>query len=537
MPATKNKQRKKASVPRSKKTSAAPAPLVATPVALLVSALSGAVLGLSAPGFDQWYLAWIGVVPFLLLAVSSNGWKDAFLRGLLFGTAYNLVYLNWYLHLQPLSWLGYNFVEGMALSSFAWLVVALHQGLILALIACLIRLIPLTGGFLPRLVDDRFCLPAPVVIPLFWVLIENKIGNAHNLLGVPWSMIEYSQYHQLPLIQAASWIGGIGIGALIITFNTVLAGLIATTTARLSFKSLACTTVSSAVSHALTIALCALGLVAWGYSRLSSPRYANETVSVLQGNINIDMEKRQHAYTLADLAQRYGSLLTRAPAGLCIWTESSLPTFLKDEPQLLANLQKCCQEGQHDIIVGTLDKDFDGRPYNSAIAISSQGKLVDAVYHKRYLVPFGEYTPGFARYLPEWAQRLTNTPAGQGFSSGKKPTVLDVSGQSVAPLICFETLSPELVASSVRNGGQLLVNLSDLAWFHKSMVGDQMVAFSVLRAVEAGRYFVFAANTGPSAIIDENGRVLKRSVLDKALVLSGKVRLSNELTPFVQWFN
>jgi apolipoprotein N-acyltransferase len=534
MPATKAKQRKKTSVPRSKNSSVS---FVSTPVAFVLAALSGALLGFSAPGFDQWYLAWIGVVPFILLTVSSNGIKDAFVRGLLFGWAYNLVYLSWYLHLQPLNWLGYNAAEGMALSSAAWLLVSGHQALIIAVLAAVIRVLPLTGGFLPRVDEGRLCLPAPLLIPLLWVLIENKIGNAHDLLGVPWSMIEYSQYKQLPLIQAASWIGGIGIGALIVMFNTAVAGLIATVTSRLSFKSLACTTVSSAMSHTLTVALCVLGVVAWGYSRLGSPNFANETVSVVQGNINIDMEKHHHVYSLSDLAQHYERLVSRAPAGLCIWTESALPAYLKDEPTLLSDLKNFCKDGKRDMVIGALDRDYDGRPYNSALAITSSGTLVDTIYHKRYLVPFGEYMPGFAHYLPDWAQRLTNTPAGQGFSAGKIPAGLSFSDKVVAPLICFETLSPELVVASVRNGGQLLVNLSDLAWFHKSMVGDQMVAFSVFRAVETGRCFVFAANTGPSAIIDEHGSVLRRSPQDKALVLSGKIRLMNERTPFTEWFN
>jgi apolipoprotein N-acyltransferase len=133
-------------------------------------------------------------------------------------------------------------------------------------------------------------------------------------------------------------------------------------------------------------------------------------------------------------------------------------------------------------------------------------------------------------------QRLTNTPAGGGFHSGTESVALNLSCGKVAPLICFETLSPELVSSSVRQGGQLLVNISDLAWFHESCIGEQMLAFSVMRAIENSRWFIFAANTGPSAIIDAKGRIVHLSKQNTERLLVGKVRLSSEITPFTQWF-
>jgi apolipoprotein N-acyltransferase len=188
------------------------------------------------------------------------------------------------------------------------------------------------------------------------------------------------------------------------------------------------------------------------------------------------------------------------------------------------------------MVVGSMDHDKDQNPFNSAFGIDSHGQLLAEVYHKRYLVPFGEYTPVFVNSMPEWMQRLTNTPAGGGFHSGTDPAAFNLTCGKVAPLVCFETLSPELVASSVRKGGQLLVNISDLAWFHKSCVGEQMLAFSVLRAVENSRWFVFAANTGPSAIIDAKGKIVHLSKQNTEQLLVGKVTLSSEITPFTHWF-
>jgi apolipoprotein N-acyltransferase len=98
-------------------------------------------------------------------------------------------------------------------------------------------------------------------------------------------------------------------------------------------------------------------------------------------------------------------------------------------------------------------------------------------------------------------------------------------------------LSPELVTQSVRAGGELLVNLSDLAWFHNSMIGQQMIAFSILRAIENRRYFVFAANSGPSAIIEPTGKVIAASPKSSKATLTARVGFSSTITPFTYWFH
>ena len=263
---------------------------------------------------------------------------------------------------------------------------------------------------------------------------------------------------------------------------------------------------------------------------------ATLNASVLQGNINIDMQKTEHRYTLPELWQRYTGLARNASAGLCVWTEGALPAYLCLEPTIQSDLKRLAKQKSLDLVVGSIDRDALGHPYNSAYGITSDGSILTDVYHKRYLVPYGEYTPWLVNYLPEWIKRLTNTPSGGGYTAGRVPVVLRFKSGVVAPLICFETLSPELVASSVRAGGQLLVNISDLAWFHGSIVGDQMTAFSVMRAVESRRYFIFAANTGPSVIIDPSGHMQKISPLNKTDLLLGKTGLNSKVTPFDRWF-
>lgn len=508
------------------------------PYDLLIALAAGAIFGLSAPGFDQWYLAWICLAPFFLLVAGSDSWKQAGLRGLVFGTAYNLIYLNWYLGLHSLSWMGLNDWQSVLLALACWLIVSLLQGVMYAIFAVVMRMIPLCGGVLPRKVEDRWKLPALIVIPLLFQLAFERVLNAHDFLGVPWSMIEYSQYKQTACIQIACIMGGIGFGAFLVMFNVAIATFIATLSKKFSFKSLAASSRLSGMCGILVLLLILSGSTIYGLERMQSMKLKpDQQIHVVQGNINIEMQKKAgRRYTLQELITHYDRLIAHCPPGICVWTESALPAYLKDSPSLLGFLGAVARGHQVDMVVGSIDSDQGNRPYNSAFGITKNGTLLDEVYHKRFLVPVGEYTPAFVKYLPAVLQKLTDTPAGVGFAAGKKPVVLDLCSKKIAPLICFETIAPEIVASSVRNGGQLIVNISDLAWFHNNMVGDQTEACAVFRAIETSRYFVYAANTGPTLVVDPLGRVKLKSKCGEEKLVSGRVELLTGLTPFVQWY-
>lgn len=504
---------------------------------LIAATTAGAVAGLSAPGIEQWYLAWFGFAPLLILIGSSANVVHAGVRAFFFGLGFNLVYLNWYLGLHPLSWLGFADWQSIGISVFCLLFVTCQQALIYGLFGFLMRLIPLCGGFLPRQVDGRWCAPAFLVVPLLWCVIQEKVGNAPDLLGVPWSMIEYTQYKQIALIQVCSIVGGIGFAALMMLSNTCVATLITSFQKKSNAKSLIASSRSNAVAFICVPALLAVLSLAYGYARLAGGRApADQTISIVQGNVNIEMQKTNHRYTLAELADHYRKLIVTAPPGFCVMTESALPTYLKESPSVLSEFRAIARQRHLDMIIGSIDRE-DASSFNSAFGITRFGELLPQVYHKRYLVPVGEYKPAFLNYLPEFLQRLTDTPAGTGFTAGRKPAVLVFDGKVIAPLICFETISPELMASSVRNGGMVLVNMSDLAWFHGSMIGDQAAAIAAFRAVESDRFFVYAANTGPSMIIDPFGKIVSRGEDGHAALISGKVGLRSTRSPFVEWFN
>ncbi len=502
----------------------------------LLAIVTGSILGLSAPGIELWPIAWFGLAPLLLLSVSSAGIVEAFLHGLLFGTAYNLVYMNWYLGLQPLDWLGFNEWQGWALAVAAWLFVTILQGLIVATFSAVLRLLPLTGSFFPKKVQSQWKLPAFLIVPLLWTLLVNKILNTSDLLGVPWTMLEYSQYKQHWFIESASTIGGIGIGCLLVFVNVCVANLLATFAKLKNCKPLAAANKATAYYYALAVAAVVGANVIASLSVDKKLPQANCPVAVIQGSINIDMQKTRHRYTTDELLDRYKPLVEQNSGGLVVFTESAVPELLRRDDASLQRLTAMARSRNVDMVVGAIDRNEAGEPYNSAYGITSGGALLPVAYHKRYLVPFGEYTPALIEHAPDWVKKLTNTPAGGGFASGSSPGLLELGCGKVAPLICFECLSPELAVSSTRRGGELLVNVSDLAWFHKSIIGRQMLAFSVFRAIENRRYFVFAANTGPSAIIDPLGTITAKSPQETVTNLTGRVAFSSEKTLFASWF-
>ncbi|MBU6450754.1 MAG: apolipoprotein N-acyltransferase [Cyanobacteria bacterium REEB67] len=501
----------------------------------------GALLGLACPGFEQWYLAWFCLAPLFLLLANTPSHAQRSLIGFCFGLAYNLTYLHWYLNLAPLDWLGFSGLMGNFLATFAWGFAACHQALGFGLFGLLAGLLPLSGSFAFKKDKGQLRWPALLYLPLLYVLVINRLANAQDLMGVPWTQLEYTQYKQTGLLQAASIFGGIGVSYIIVVVNVAIASMLATVPALFSkkadLKRLAADSTEHAYYHCLAVALIVAIFIALGmWQKESAAIKPTVPVAIIQAGINIDMQKGEHTYSLDDLAKIYSAHLSSCKNELCIMTEGALPTYLREQEPTrawLANQARC----RHlDMVVGSMDKDGAGHPYNAAYGVTSSGKILPEVYHKRYLVPFGEYTPLLVEYFPEWVKRWTNTPAGGGFASGKEATNYAFSIGRIAPLICFECISPDQTAKSCRAGGEALVNISDLAWFHKSDCGIQMVAFSVLRAIENRRYVVFGANTGPAAIIDTTGKIIKYSPQGGESVVHGQIGLNPQKSLFSMWY-
>lgn len=150
-------------------------------------------------------------------------------------------------------------------------------------------------------------------------------------------------------------------------------------------------------------------------------------------------------------------------------------------------------------------------------------------YDKEHLVPFGEYMP-LAGILP-----LQKLVSGVGdFVPGQNSKALKSGDLALGVLVCYEAIFAGLAQDRVSQGANLLVNISNDAWFGDTSAPHQHLQLAALRAIEQGRYLVRSTNTGISAFIDPLGRIKVAGPQFKELAASGVVHPHAELTVFHQ---
>jgi apolipoprotein N-acyltransferase len=217
-------------------------------------------------------------------------------------------------------------------------------------------------------------------------------------------------------------------------------------------------------------------------------------------------------------------------AGLVVWPESSTPFFFDADPPMAAPVRQLAAESSTPFIIGTDEYEAgrDGAPdriYNTALLVDATGRS-RATYRKMHLVPFGEYVP--LKNLLFFVGPLVESVS--DFSPGLEPVVFDVDGRRMSVAICYESVYPGLTQAFVERGTQLLITITNDAWFGRSSAAYQHFDQGALRAIEQGRYFVRAANTGISGVVDPYGRNLLRTPLFEQTTAVVDVRLLNGRT-------
>jgi apolipoprotein N-acyltransferase len=161
--------------------------------------------------------------------------------------------------------------------------------------------------------------------------------------------------------------------------------------------------------------------------------------------------------------------------------------------------------------------------------LSPRGDLV-LRYHKIQLVPFGEYVP--LQPLITLGGRVAAKVIEQvaDFTPGTEPVVGEALGHRLGVFICYEAVFPHLVRRFAASGAELLVNITNDAWYGRTSAPHQHLAMTAFRAVENGRYLVRAANTGITAVVDPRGRVLERTELFERRAIVREVPIVPGLT-------
>ena len=340
--------------------------------------------------------------------------------------------------------------------------------------------------------------------------------RGHLLTGFPWNLPGETWAAGSALSQAASLVGAYGLTWL----TLAIAGAFA-----LPFGSEGRR--SGLIGAGVAIVVLA-GLWGFGAQRLShavAPDPAAPIVRVVQPDA-----KQEAKYTPGSARQifeRYLAL-TAAPAArspdIVVWSEGAVPVSMNELLQRggpgEAAILQAMRPGQ-SLVMGTYrfeGGEFDPRYFNSLVVVRDEaGRLrLTAVYDKYRLVPFGEYLPAEAVLAPLGFKDLTHI--GDSYTHGPPPRPVYPEGAPAAqPLICYESLFPDLVRDAIRRGPQRprwIVNVSNDSWFGVTSGPVQHLNQASYRAIEEGLPIVRATPTGVSGVIDAYGRILKLSRID-----------------------
>ena len=479
--------------------------------ALPAAALLGATTVL---GFAPFYLF---PVPLITIALLIALWKRAPSR-------------------RAAALIGFGFGLGYFLAGVSWVYVSLHDfgampgllaGVLTLLFCAFLALYPAVTGWLYHALGPGSTVATLAALPALWTGAEWLRGWVFT--GFPWIALGYSQVPHSPL---AGYVPVVGVyGA---SFATVVtAALIVTLWWR--WKESRDSTAAKqpvALSRVLGPAAAVLaGLWLGGYALRhidwTEPTGAPVAVSLIQGNVPQEMKWREDR--IQSTLETYRALIEATTARLTILPETALPLFLHDVPaDYLERIVAHARKHRADVLIGIPERDTRRNYYNSVL---SYGTSPTSIYRKSHLVPFGEFVP--LKPLFGWFLEVTQIPLLDFARGAENQQPLAVAGQLVAINVCYEdAFGAEIIRQLPQ--ATLLANVSNVAWFGRSLAPAQHLQISQARALETGRYMLRATNTGMTAIVDQRGRVRRAAAPYTTAVVSDEVQGFAGATPYVR---
>jgi apolipoprotein N-acyltransferase len=274
----------------------------------------------------------------------------------------------------------------------------------------------------------------------------------------------------------------------------------------------------------------------YGVLRIKEPVGEFISVGVVQPNIdpNLKFTKAMREETfnrLISLSEKGGKITaekTDKPFDIIIWPETAIPLFLQFPGKYQEAVYELSNRINAPILTGTPIYNSKNREiYNGAVLIEPK-KGITQEYKKMHLVPFGEHIP-FNNYIPLFKKIDVG---GGDYASGKEYKIFKSKGLKFSCLICFESIFPELSRVFVKDGADLLINITNDGWFGKISGPQQHNDMAILRTVENGVPLARSANTGISMIVDKYGRVLVETALFKEDFISSRISIERDRTIF-----
>ncbi|MEV7546184.1 apolipoprotein N-acyltransferase [Streptomyces sp. NPDC089915] len=456
---------------------------------------AGAVPCLAFPAPALWWLAYVALVPWMLLLRSAPTGRRAALEG----------------------WLG---GAGFIVAVHHWLLPSLH--VFLVPLAALLGLLWIPWALLVR--ELLGGAPAPgraaaalVLVPAGWLLSE--LARSWQGLGGPWGLLGASQW-QVPAALRLASVGGVWlVSLLVVAVNCAVVLVVAVPGAR--------------VTAVASVAGCAV-LTGAVWLWLPRPEVTGALrVAVVQPGLVDGADGGEHRFAVEE---RLTADLAGTRPGLVVWGESSVGADLSARPDLSRRLAELSARVGAPLLVN-VDARRSDRPgiYKSSVLVGPQGPTGDR-YDKMRLVPFGEYIP--ARSLLGWATSVGKA-AGEDRMRGAGPVVMDLPGGTrIGPLVCFESAFPDMSRHLAGEGAGVLVAQSSTSTFQHSWAPAQHASLAALRAAETGRPMVHSTLTGVSAVFGPSGERIGRELPTSASTAAVyEVPLARGTTPFVRFGN
>jgi apolipoprotein N-acyltransferase len=255
------------------------------------------------------------------------------------------------------------------------------------------------------------------------------------------------------------------------------------------------------------------------------------TVAAVQGAVSQD--QKWQAKNIAGTMTRYSRLTAQAwGARLIVWPESALPVLANLIPDYLRRLQEEGRAHGADFAIGLVNYEMaTKRIFNGLLILSDSG---GGWYYKRHLVPFGEYFP-VPSFVRAWL-RLMSLPYDNISAGRENQPVRRAAGQALGLTICYEDAFGSHQLKVLRDA-TLLINVTNNAWYGDSTAPHQHLQIARMRALEAGRFLVRAANDGITAVIGPHGEVVARLPQFQEAVLRAEVQPRTGLTPYARLGN
>ncbi len=460
---------------------------------LLLALLSGFMLTASFPPSPFYFLAWFALVP-LLKSLENETPMAALRLGFAAGLAHSLTLIYWVI---------------IVMGHYGHLPLLVSVGILI--------LFSLYLSIYPALFAWGYSLTGRSFLGSFkaaglWVALEYVRANL--LTGFPWCLLGHTQYTNLEAIQIADLVGAYGTSFVIVLSGALIYGLLLEQNpGRWKLE---------APVVLLTLAL----TLGYGFYRMSDSRPAHGSIRVAIAQGNIDQSVKWNPAYQEKTLQIYKTLtLQSQPFGpdLVVWPETAVPLFFQDGEPLSRSVLRTAREAGAHVIFGSpaYRREKGSVSFFNRAYLASPNAEITGSYDKVHLVPFGEYVP-MKRFLP-FVQRLV--VAAGDFLPGDKVAPLEFPKAAAGILICFESIFPELGRAMTQNGATLLVNLTNDAWYGMSSAPYQHFSMAVFRAVENRRPVVRAANTGISAFILPNGKIVEQSGLFTQALLTKEIPL------------